>query len=586
MPGNVHFPLSSVVQDIADDLMPDKEQAQVRGHLSCNFICSSTTCSLLLPLSQLQRFMDRTLLPPVCVVEDTSLPHTNQPQPDVSDNAAAISTLPPHNVDSGRYGSPSLLALQFSNTQPQPPAVVLEEDIPGTPGPTQVQEGLPPSHHAPQSGGKRRRRKKVVVRNPLSQIREQTLMVYQEFPPIRSPPRPYSPLVQVFTPEFTPLRGTRVVPPDTPTPHFPPPAVLHQVGQPRPAFTQFYAVVEPKQHPLPPRQPSHSGIMGAPSSGSDLRGAQEHRRLTSLLTAPYATQARLSNMASIYSPALAGFVPMPHANDPQCLCSPYSVEMPPLVNATHQPYFESRTRAMNVDTLMDRQMDALWDTAQTRASGMDQIVAGIPPAFRPPSNHAAEAQMERRGVDAQPSHSLPAPQISVMAYEAPTLAPGHGGIRRERCGERRQPVLPPAETPSPKQARMAEPLRRAPRRAQREHRSASSVVHEVPLSAADQGQESTAEVALSALPRTRTKRQKVIQLPPEVQPRQAGPATTGYPSERGGHSSASGDPASGQAGGQEEGVDIVNALRRCSFPSTQFSTLLQVLTYPLRVCMS
>lgn len=36
MAGNVHFPLSSVVQDIADDLMPDKEQAQVRGHLSCS----------------------------------------------------------------------------------------------------------------------------------------------------------------------------------------------------------------------------------------------------------------------------------------------------------------------------------------------------------------------------------------------------------------------------------------------------------------------------------------------------------------------------------------------------------------------
>ena len=545
--------------------------------------------------------MDRTLLPPVGVAEHTPLPPVGQPLPSVTDSPAVITTLPPYNVDSGRYGPCSLLALQFSSADSQP----LAGGIPGTAGPTQVQRDLAPSHGTSQSGertGKRRRRRRrrTVVTSSMSQVRMQTLMVYQEYPPVLSPPRPYSPLVGAFHPEFSPLRGTCVSPPDSPTPHFPPPALQRQVGQPRPVLTQFYAVTDPPSHPLPSRQPSLSGLMDTPSSGIEMfdelpsaPSHQKHRRSTSLFAAPSATQARLLNMAATYSPVLGGFVAVPHSNDAQCFYSPYSVEMPPLVSSTHQPYCEPSTRATNVDTQMDASQGMAW-MGEFRT---DHIPAEADSAFGPPFSPAFEGPLQGGDGPQPTTPSLPTP-LPLVPCGATSVATEHGGSGREGDGVRRQPALPPsAEASSPKRARRGEPPSRTPHGEQREECILSSVVHESPLPAAHPGQESSAEVVLSTLPRKRTRSGQVGQLPPKVQPRKAGgcTATSGSPSSAsggpssasggpssasGGPSSASGDPcALGQGRGREEGVDIIDALRRCSFPSTQFSTLLQVRTY-------
>ena len=484
--------------------------------------------------------MDRTLLPPVCGANHMTAPPVSQPLPDVTDSPEIISTLPPYNVDSGWYGPYSLLALQFNNSQLQPPTVGLASEIPGTAGPTQVQHALSSLHRTPLSGEgrRRRRRRRTVVRSSLSQVRMQTLMVYQEFPPITSPPQPYSPLVRTFLPEFCPLRGTRVAPPDTPTPQFLPPALQHQVGTTRPVLTQFYAVTDPTSHPLPPQQPSSSGVMGIASTGTLLSAAsqQNYSRSTSIFAAPCETQARLSTMASTYSPAVGGFVAMPHANDTQCFYSPYSVEMPLPVSTTQQPYFESSAKAVNVDI-------------QTRESGME-----VAPVFGLPFNPTIDGLVEREGEASQPTPlSLPPLQTPVTTCEATSVAANSGGIGRGKGGKRRRPALSaPAEALAFKQARINEPLSRASHGVQQEH-GTSSVVNK--------RQESSAEVALSAFAKKRTRSGLVSQLP-----RLAGAGVTGGPS------------ASGDARELEEGVDVVDALRRCSFPSTQFSTLLQVRT--------
>ena len=470
-----------------------------------------------------------------------TVPPVSKPLPDVTDSPEIISTLPPYNVDSGWYGPYSLLALQFSNSQLQPPTVGLASEIPGNAGPTQVQHSLSSSHRIPLSGeGRRkRRRRRTVVKSSLSQVRMQTLMVYQEFPPITSPARPYSPLVGAFLPEFCPLRGTRVAPPDTPTPHFLPPALQHQVGSTRPVLTQFYGVTDPTSHPLPSQQPSNSGVMGIASSGT--ASQQKYSRSTSIFAAPCETQARLSSMASTYSPALGGFVAMPHANNNQCFYSPYSIEMPLPVSATQQPYFESSTKAVNEDI-------------QTRESGMDQDLSEVAPVFGLPFNPPIGSLVEREGEASQPtSLSPPTLQTPVTTCEATSVAASNGGIGRGKGGERRRSALsPPAEALTFKQARINEPLSRASHGVQQEH-GTSSVIH--------QRQESSGEVALSAFAKRRTRSDLVSQLP-----RLAGAGVTGGPSN------------SGNARELEEGVDIVDALRRCSFPSTQFSTLLQVRT--------
>lgn len=476
-----------------------------------------------------------------------TVPPVSQPLPDVTDSPEIISTLPPYNVDSGWYGPYSLLALQFSNSQLQPPTAGLAGEIPGTAGPTQVQHALSPSQHTPLSGEgrRRRRRRRTVVRSSQSQVRMQTLMLYQEFPPISSPPRPYSPLVRTFLPEFCPLRGTRVAPPDSPTLHFSPPALQHQEGPIRPVLTQFYAVTEPTNRPLPPHQPSNSGVMGIASNGTLLSAPsqQKYSRCTSIFAAPYETQARLSSMASTYSPALGGFVAMPHANDTQCFYSPYSVEMALPVSATQQPHFDSITKAV------------------------DQDLSEVTPVFGLPSNPAIDSLVEREGEASQPtSLSPPTLQTPVTTCEATSVAVDNGGIGRGKGGRRRRSApSPSAEALAFKQARINEPHSRASHRVHQEQ-GTPSVVH--------QRQESSAEVALSAFAKKRTRSGIVSQLP-----RLAGAGVTGGPS------------TSGDAGEQEEGVDIVDALRRCSFPSTQFSTLLQVCAYMLlllttHVCMS